>query len=165
MTYQVPQHDLLIPPKGRPLKSPKKKVTLEFGVRVKSDVTLAEPGTQTPGQKHRLCNTVQDKPFFEDSHTLSKPFNRKLWVILLIERNYAPVYNRYSFSLTLRIFFEIIPGCLSDFFLQRVIWRSYQRGTASKLAIDFIKKSLPTGVRKIGKTKIGNKTTYATKTM
>lgn len=89
-------------------------------------------GTQTPGQKHSLCNTIQDKPFFcEDSRTLSKPFNRKLWVILLIERNYAPVNKRYSFSLTLRIFVEIIPGCLSDFFLQRVIWRSYQRGTAS----------------------------------
>ena len=29
-----------------------------------------------------LCNNIQDKPFFEDSNTLPKPFKRKLWVIL-----------------------------------------------------------------------------------
>lgn len=122
MIHQVLQSDS---PQGRPLKSPKKKG--HFGVRVKRTSlwqNLGEVwvnrihvesffqkqnhnvGTQTPGQKHRLCNTTQDKPFFEDSHALSKPFNRKLWVILLIERNYAPINNRYSFSLTSCIYLK-----------------------------------------------------------
>ncbi len=67
MTYDTPD-------------SSKREVTsaleiVHFGARVKRS---RDPNTGSSC----LCNNIQDKPFFEDSNTLPKPFKRKLWVIL-----------------------------------------------------------------------------------